>query len=350
MQKVLTAVLAFANDLSHACRGAKLSSTSSPANVGTPRWFAPAWLDGAAKHVVALGMGGGAAYFRAGCDVAAAPQATIAVPLASIDRLVTAIRDSERLGVPGLALSGPAGRRQGVRSQALYDAQRAVNRSRNRHLGAGKAPDGTPVTKVSFSPALQGLLILMVSYLRTSELAYTGKDYEQVAKAYLPLNVKQPFRLLFDDLTDQEKKVFHALYGSPRTNLFALANTGGTADASDGSKALFPDRVKAHQQTRFTPVPTWDEFIDKTVNNVALERTVSPVGTPKRGEALGCELLFAPLSRIIPYELGSRRVIVEMRRLGFNWVHANPGKVDGGSRPGWMTMATRIFDLARRLQ
>ncbi len=48
----------------------------------------------------------------------------------------------------------------------------------------------------------------MVSYLKTGLVTYGSADYEAFAKAYLALNVKTPFRLLYDDLPDEEKKVF----------------------------------------------------------------------------------------------------------------------------------------------
>ena len=51
----------------------------------------------------------------------------------------------------------------------------------------------------------------MVSYLRASELTYGSKDWEMFAKTYLPLAVKNPFRVLFADLgSTEKKKVFTA--------------------------------------------------------------------------------------------------------------------------------------------
>lgn len=347
LRNVMASILKLVDDMAAKCRASNASDLGYPATVGKPRWVDPGWLQGGAKCVVPLGMSRRKPYFRETCHVAASPQATLAIPLAGIDRLVNEIRRSEDKKVPGVALSGPRGFRAGVRSEALYHAQRSVNASRARHLRAGKAPDGTVVNRNTFSPTLQGLLILMVSYLRTSEITYSADDYEKFAKAYLPLNVKHPFRLLFADLTADEKAVFRALYDSPRSNLFALAKDGGTATASDGGRMLFPARVSGHQGCYFSSVPTWNDFVDRTVKNNPLTRTKACPGVGKKGEGLGCEVLFAPLSSIVPYELGSRRVIVEMRRLGFNWVVANRIK---GKRPGWTGMTTSIFKLARRLQ
>src|SRR5262249_45727585 len=153
------------------------------------------------------------------------------------------------------------------------------------------------------------------------------------AKSYLPLNVKNPLRLLYDDLTADEKQVFTDLYDSPRVNLWQLVKPSATT--ADGCNKLFPTTVHGHQLRFFSAVPTWDEFVEKTVKNIPLQRSVS-VPARKKGEDLGCEILFAPLSRILPYESGSRRVSVEMRRLGFNWVHSEPWVDKKGLRhPGW---------------
>ena len=106
---------------------------------------------------------------------------------------------------------------------------------------------------------------------------------------------------------------------------------------------MFPAKVQGHQRGWFDPPPTWDEFVEKTVKNQPLIRTQS--GPEKKGEDIGCEVLFAPLSRVLPYEPGSLRVTVELRRIGFNWVFAHAN----GDRPGWSTMTARLFDLARKL-
>ncbi|HZN74448.1 MAG TPA: hypothetical protein VFC00_22495 [Micromonosporaceae bacterium] len=348
MRSILSAVLDVADQLRDGCAAAHPARLGFPPSVGEPQYFAPAWLEPAAACVFPLGLSGKDPYYRNNCGVWAAPQATFSLPLAKIDDLVTRIQKSEGLGVAGRAWSGPSGWRQGVRSVALYEAQRFVNASRLGHLRAKTVlSDGTVVTDKNFTPAVQGLLILMVSYLRTGGLPYvTGVDYEVFPKAYLPLNSKTPFRLLYDDLSDAEKAVFSELYGGSgaRTNLWRLADP--TATASAGSTKLFPPRTHLKQLEFFTTEPTWDEFVELTMTNTPLLRTV-PASKVKKGEDVGCEVLFAPLSRIMPYEVGSLRLTVEMRRLGFNWVPAHPFTDKKGTRrPGWKDMVEALYRLA----
>jgi hypothetical protein len=123
--------------------------------------------------------------------------------------------------------------------------------------------------------------------------------------------------------------------------LWQLARPSATSTA--GTTPLFPAKVQEHQREWFDPPPTWGDLVTKTVNNQPLIRTQS--GAEKKGEDVGCEVLFAPLSRVFPYEPGSLRVTVELRRIGFNWVFAHAN----GDRPGWSTMTARLFDLAREL-
>ena len=347
MRRVMRSVLGFVDDMARRCALTRPDRTLGfPSSAGAPRHFVMPSLETRAACVFPLALDPRKAYYRDGCTVAASPQATFTLPLARIDDLVTSIRRSERHRVAGLALSGPSGDRLGDRSVALYDAQRAVTADRSRHLRAGTVVSGVgPVTAAAYSKNLQGLVILMVSYLRAGELTYGPKDWEIFAKAYLPLNVKNPFRLLFADLSDTEKRTFKALYDAPapagRTALWQLARPGATSTA--GATSLFPANVQEHQRGWFDPPPTWDDLVAKTVNNQPLIRTQS--GPEKKGEDVGCEVLFAPLSRAFPYEPGSLRVMVELRRIGFNWVFAHAN----GDRPGWSTMTARLFDLAREL-
>lgn len=283
-------------------------------------------------------------YYSQSCNVGASPQATLTLPLAKIDQFVTVIRKSERYGwSPGKALSGPNRARQGTRSQALYQARRMVNQSRNWHIKhQTKLSNGDIVSSENFSPTLQGLMILMVSYLRTSELKYNPRrDYEIFAKAYLPLNVKNPFRLLFADLTSAEKQTFKDLYNDPKAGvnrmIWRLAKRN--PKKSDEDKQLFPSKVEGHQKNWFHHAPTWGEFIEKTVSNTPLLREVGNYVDKEKGEHLGCEVLWAPLSKNVPYEPNSRRVTVEMRRLGFDWVSSNR----------WLSMTMRLFQIAEKL-
>ena len=342
MKKIMKDVLTLMKDCRDQCQNATPDDRGYPAAVGKPRHFKPGYLESGIKCIFPLGLSGKDPYYRETCSVAASPQATFELPLAKIDQLVTIIKDSEKLKVAGRALSGPEGLRQGLRSVVLYEAQKAVNRSREDFTKRKfKLPDGTEVTKANFSDTLQGLLVLMVSYLKSGLLTYGSKDYEGFAKAYLPLNVKTPFRLLHADLKADEKKVFKELYDNPRTNLWKLAKS--TATTADKNNLLFPDFVESDQKAWFDPVPTWDRFVELTINNTPLKRNKS--GRREDKEPVGCEVLFAPESHIIPYEPGSRRVIVEMRRLGFNWVfsHSFTSDKTGIEFPGWSEMTEMWF-------
>lgn len=355
MKKVMKDTLALVTDLKRQCDKAEPDlSLGYPTEVGAPRYFTPSYLESGVACLFPLGFSQKKRYYAKWCALGASPQATFTLPLARIDELVTIIKESsEGKKVAGRSLSGPTGYRQGLRSRALYGAQKAVNASRKDHIKAKtQLSNGDAVTSANFTPTLQGLLILMISYLRASELPYDRTpngswDYEDFAKAYLPLNVKNPFRLFYADLTAEEKRVFNHLYDTPRENLWKLAKDRATA--ADGGNQLFPRFVKGHQECWFDPVPTWDGFVALTVTNTPLLRNNMCVGTEKKGEDVGCEVLFAPLSRIIPYEPGSRRVTVEMRRLGFNWVLSHGYEKDGIQHPDWSEMTQALFQMALKL-
>jgi len=116
-----------------------------------------------------------------------------------------------------------------------------------------KALKDQPVDDKTFSDSLSGFLILLSSYLITSELPYrfdpaAGRlfDYEPFAKAYLPLNVKTPFPQIFGQVLDsRDQDIFRELFadGSARARLFSLARSGATA--ADGSRKLFPTTSRA---------------------------------------------------------------------------------------------------------
>jgi V8-like Glu-specific endopeptidase len=349
MSKVMKTVADLIAGLQKQCGAAKpLKTPKYPATAGQPRPVKPVYMESGVACITPLSLNPKLSYYASECALGGSPQATFTLPLARIDKLVDRIEKSEKSKIAGVALSGPIGFRQGVRSVALYDARKAVNDSRDQHIRVGtQLSNGDAVTGSNFSPALQGLLILMVSYLRTSEIPYGTADYEEFAKAYLPLNVKNPSRLLFADLTADEKRVFTELYDNPRTNLWRLAKSAATA--ADGANQLFPGKVKEHQKCWFTSAPTWDDFVERTVKNTPLKRIKFCKGAWKEGEDVGCEVLFGPLSRIIPYEIGSRRVTVEMRRLGFNWVMPHAHIRGGVKHPGWLEMTAMLFEMAREL-
>jgi hypothetical protein len=273
--------------------------------------------------------------FDAACGVWASPQATVTLPLAKVSALVSAIKRSEGTGV-GVALTGSRNQRMGVRSEAIYRAQAAVVALRKQLIQSKlkvRALKDKPLDAASFSDALTGFLILLASYLITSELPYrfvkSGDkpyDYEQFAKAYLPLNVKTPFPQVFSFLlSTQEQNIFRELFadGTARTRLFALAKPGATA--ADGSRKLFPtgpkvsgmDSVHTHQDLEPAfrgSALTWDDLIDHTLDHTH--------------KGLGSRLLVR-LSNPITIDKTNPRVALEMRRIGFASVFDNqwPGLV-----------------------
>ena len=169
-------------------------------------------------------------------------------------------------------------------------------------------------------------------------------DYEGFAKAYLPINVKTPFRLLFKDpiMSDAERKVFLGLYGNVavRDNLFALAEKDSAKRL--GSNMLFPEgpngTVRSHQEIFFFHAPTWDEFVDKTIKDDPLK--VERVNTiRKKKHAQGDEVLFTPLITMIPQASIGTLVPLELRRMGFAWLNVSE----------WTDFGDRLFALTRKL-
>lgn len=178
----------------------------------------------------------------------------------------------------------------------------------------------------------------MISYLFTSELKADPRDYEPFAKAYLPLNVKHHFRLLLNDLSADEKQVFKELYfdGAKQFNIFKLAKTNADK-AFASSQKLFPAKA-TDSRFYFNDAPTWLDFLTKTLNNTPLKRDVTPTErNPKH--KLGDETLFNPISNSLPYVPGSKRVIVEMRRIGTRMITA----------PEWKNLMLKIFKLTEEL-
>ena len=147
--------------------------------------------------------------------------------------------------------------------------------------------------------------------------------------------------MLYKDLTEGEKRVFKDLYYVPNLGikrlLWRLAKKNAKEDDKDNQ--LFPLKVKSHQEFWFPRAPTWGEFLEKTVKNIPLLREVDNDRGKSKGEFVGCEVLWGPLSKNIPYEPGSRRVTVEMRRLGFDWVRSE----------SWKNLTIRLFNLAMDL-
>ncbi len=277
------------------------------------------------------------------CSVWAAPQATVTVPLSRIADLVRAIERTEGQR-PGIALTGSHSHRRGLRSDALFKARQAVDRERKLLLEA-RPPhvlsDGTTVNASSFSESLRGFLILLASYLWTSELRYEfdkpsperPRDYEPFGKAYLPVNVKAPFSEIFRTLLGPvEQRVFREMFadGVARARLFGLARPGATlADATrkllpPGPKEGADDSVHSRQAAAFGSVPTWNDFVAHVLDS------------SHKGWG---DILLVPLSKIIPLDRTTPGVALELRRIGFNAVFARD----------WRHMMLSIFSLARAL-
>jgi D-alanyl-D-alanine carboxypeptidase len=207
------------------------------------------------------------------CSVWASPQTTLTIPLARVATLVERIKASEGDG-PGLALTGGSTARMGLRSEALYRAHREVKKARRA---------------AAFSDDLEGFLILLASYLWTSELPYrfpapgervngAVHDYEQIGKAYLPINVKNPFHQVFKTLLSAaDQQVFRNRFadGAARVKLFRLALPAGAALSDGDRKFLPPGRTVSgvpdvvHQFQRdgfFGVVPTWNDLVEHTLD------------------------------------------------------------------------------------
>jgi hypothetical protein len=242
------------------------------------------------------------------CSVWAAPQATVTIPLRKVATLVERIKATEGDG-PGVALTGGSTHRMGLRSEALYRAYREVKKARKA---------------ATFSDDLEGFLILLATYLWASELPYrfpapgetvnpVVHDYEQIGKAYLPVNVKNPFHQVFATLLSAaDQQVFRSRFadGPARANLFRLARPQGASLADGTTKFLPPGRtvsgvadVVHHFQTgEFGFVPTWDDLVEHTLD-----------GTHR---GMGDRLW---VSHSKPKDIGVTRprVLLELRRIGF---------------------------------
>jgi hypothetical protein len=257
-------IRSFADELSVGCRNAT-PSPPIPGVSGSPRPFSHPRIAG--LPIVKLPVGGR----FTNCSVWAAPQATLTIRLSKVADLVRRIKANEGKG-PGVALTGDSSTRMGLQSEALYRALREVTKARR----------ATP-----FSDDLEGFLILLASYLWTSELPYrfpdpdqparSGQDYEIFGKAYLPINVKTPFSQIFKTLlSGADQAVFRDRFanGAARVNLFRLALPAGTTVADGARKFLPPGRevggnatVHAQQHTRFGRVPTWDDLVEHTLDS-----------------------------------------------------------------------------------
>ena len=348
LTKCVANIKKFTDQLLNGCTNAKKKAIAVADVTGQPRPFPlPNALD-AGMPIVKLPLRG---KFDEECGVWAAPQATLTLPISKVGVLVKAIKDSQNDGV-GLALTGRKadprkgvqGDRMGVQSEAIYRASDAVIAAKEK-LIADKIPvkalKDQPFTNLTFSDSLSGLLILLASYLVSSELPYRFepsaptklRDYEPFAKAYLPLNVKTPFPDIFAHLLPPEdQKIFKEMFadGAARARLFSLAKPGATL--ADGTNKLFPTgpeelgqhSVYTRQQAEFGSIPTWDDLVEHTLFS--------------SHKGWGARLL-VPLSHVIDIDKTFPRLAVEMRRIGFASVSASK----------WPRLTGRVLMLAKSL-
>lgn len=312
---VVKNVVAFARELEKARAAVKPDTGITVAGVtGHPvRFTHPRTkISGFPLVVTPRGPAGGTKW-PTDATVWAAPQATLTIPLGRVGELIDAIAASVGKG-KGTALSGPASERLGVRSDVVVAAKKRVLANRADKIGL-PLPDRTTVTDADYSPALTGLLILMTSYMLAGEILDV-RDYELFAKGYLAINVKAPFRdIVRDGLSAREQLVFKTLYHDSPGEFFKLAHDGGCA--ADKDNQLFPARVRCPDLDRFhTSRLTWGMLLDNTVNDVALKVTVAN-SVAKKNHALGDEVLWAPISKIIPFSATKPRIALELRRIGY---------------------------------
>jgi hypothetical protein len=257
--------------------------------------------------------------FSTNCSVWASPQATVAIPLSKVAPFVDLIKKSEGKA-SGIALTGDSSQRMGLRSEALYKAKFQVDKIQKEIISKTpkiKLSNSKEVDATIFSESLRGFLILLVSYLWTSELPYhftepKPRDYEPFAKAFLPINVKAPFSDIFDKLlTDDEKLFFKEHFAKDenvRVNLYRLVKPGAVKE--DGKNKLFPkgrielgkDSVHTRQEMEFGVVPTWSDLIEHTLNS--------------SHNSWGNRLI-VPLSKQIGLDKTVPNVALELRRVGF---------------------------------
>lgn len=352
LEQAITNILAFANKLKKACEGAAERSIVVPGVTGKPRPFTLSDTVAPGLPIVRLPVN--KRFDPKECSVWASPQATITVSLSKMAALVQEIRSSQGKGA-GRALTGSSNVRLGVRSDALFQADSAVRALWNA-LASRKPKlilsDSTEVNAKTLSNDLRGLVILLASYLWTGELKYNypppdapGKDYEQFAKAYLPINVKAPFSEIFREvLTDTERLLFTEVFaakGAARERFFRLARPKEAKP--DGTKLLFPtgpkigaeDSVHKFQKDDFGTAPTWDDLVEHTLNkdhHTWGDRLMVPsYRTPPKPSD--------DASKIIGMDKTKPRVALELRRIGFAAVFSSQW-------PGFMR---QVFAMTKKL-
>jgi hypothetical protein len=326
LEKTMDAIVALAKALETACK--KKSSRR-----GKPRWFEPPGLFGATPAKSIYPLGSLRRPYRQSCWVGAAPQATFGIKLGKVDELINKIRKSRATRFPLTGKFRRAGisGRLGLTSEILFESQSIVAQSRRQEIRKRKTlPSGNKVDRFNFSDNVTNLLILVVSYLRTSVML-DSRDYEVIAKAYPPTVAHSDFSKVFDQLlSDDEKEIFVELYGKAgiRNELFKLANKKLRRSKvkgrrtrfvrGDGSSNLFPPQVGSSF--------TWDEFIERIITNLPVISA-----TPAASE-YGPEKVGPPGAK----EMG---LVLELRRIGHKFWRASKLK----------PLALRIYDIIKRL-
>jgi hypothetical protein len=297
-------------------------------------------------------------------ELASSPQATLTLPLSEFGKLVYSVHISMKLGAPGVAFTGPKEARLGLRDDLAWFALTSVVEDRKRKLGT-RLPDGTIVTDRDFTRSITSVVTILVMYMLTSILEDRydrDKKKESYSKGSLPLNLKTPLWQIHKFvLTPHEKDVLHELYTDPskRSNLYTLAHkaktecikaSNGTVKASGGSasdenRKLFPVYTHVDVGRFHVDIPTWRTLIEALVQEKPVIVTKDP-NVQKKGHKMGNEILIAPLSSKIDWNVTKPLIAVEMRRLGFDWVKF-------GNRVGeknlWRGLMVRIRNLAKQV-
>ncbi len=265
-------------------------------------------------------------YYTDNRDIKGVPQVTMCIPLARVSKLADLIRSTQGRGI-GVGLTGSSGMRQGLRSDALFNAQYRVNVAREYFLKKGIF-DSLKIDNKNFSDTLTGFLILLAQYFWTSVLPDDPRDREIFSKAYVPLHSKTRFREMFHCLlNDPERELFLKVFWENENwkNLFSLAKKidgrkGGYSNINDTPNIrLFSRKVSVLK-------PTWKEFVTSIVENSFSIEKPSGANT----------LVTGPTNAI---KLTTNGVYLELRRMGFDILPSE----------NWLDMAEKLFNVAKNL-
>lgn len=266
----------------------------------------------------------------------AAPQATLTLPLAEFGKLVWEIHRTMG-AAPGVALTGPAGARLGLRDDLAWKALKIAVAERKRRVGSRLA-DGSVVTEAMFSRALTSALTILLMYMLTGTDVDPRDAGEPYAKGSLPLNLKTPLWAVHRHaLNDDERRLLRELYTGPdrRAALFALVPR---RPPGSGTTPLFPARTDGGLRVVFDAPPTWDTLVDAFADEQPV-RVTKANRLRKKGHKPGDEILIAPLSSKIDWDRTAPRIAVELRRIGFAPV----------GLAHWTGLMDRLRTLARRV-